>query len=238
MTTGLDYNGYVNQIATLAVVDSSDVNFQTILPQAITYAENRMCRDLDFLNTVKRDSTYSVAAGTRTITVPASTFVTIQQVNLILPAGTTNADTGTRSPLLPTTKEFLDLVYPSVSNSATPTYFAMIDQSTMIVGPWSNSTYYVELVGTYRPNSLSALNTTTFISTYLPDMFIMASMVYVSGYQRNFGRQSDDPSMAQSYENQYQMLMKGAVVEEFRKKFQSGGWTSMSPAVVASPSRG
>jgi len=28
------------------------------------------------------------------------------------------------------------------------------------------------------------------------------------------------------------------MVEEARKKFQSAGWTSMSPAVVATPTRG
>jgi hypothetical protein len=65
----------------------------------------------------------------------------------------------------------------------------------------------------------------------------MASMIFVSGYQRNFGRASDDPAMAQSYEAQYQTLLKGATVEEARKKFESSGWTSQSPAVVSSPSR-
>jgi hypothetical protein len=65
----------------------------------------------------------------------------------------------------------------------------------------------------------------------------MASMVYISAYQRNFGRQSDDPSMAVSYESQYQALVKSATVEEFRKKFAAGGWSSMSPAVVATPGR-
>ena len=29
-----------------------------------------------------------------------------------------------------------------------------------------------------------------------------------------------------------------AMVEEARKKFEAGGWTSMSPAVAATPSRG
>jgi hypothetical protein len=67
---------------------------------------------------------------------------------------------------------------------------------------------------------------------------IMASMVYVSAYQRNFGRQSDDPAMAQSYEGQYQALLKGAAVEEARKKFEASGWSSQSPSPVATPSRG
>jgi hypothetical protein len=85
---------------------------------------------------------------------------------------------------------------------------------------------------------LSATNTTTFISNYLPDVFIMASMIYVSGYQRNFGRANDDPQMAVSYESQYQALLKSALVEEARKKFDASGWSSQSPSPVATPTRG
>ena len=66
----------------------------------------------------------------------------------------------------------------------------------------------------------------------------MASMIFISGYQRNFGRQSDDPQMAQSYESQYLALLKGATVEEYRRKFQASGWTSNSPSPVATSGRG
>lgn len=249
MTTGLSYNGlvagttsYPTQIAELTVVAVDDPNFEAILPQAITYAENRIYRDLDLLSTVKRSSSYTLTAGNRNLEVPAADFVTIQEINVILPAGTSVADNGTRSPLLPTTKEFLNTVYSSVANSAAPQYFAMIDQSNMIVGPWPNNTYSVEITGTFRPASLgngtNGTVNTTFVSLYLPDIFIMATMIYVSGYQRNFGRQSDDPQMAQSYESQYQTLLGGAMIEEARKKFQAAAWTSMSPARIASPTRG
>ena len=85
---------------------------------------------------------------------------------------------------------------------------------------------------------MAASNQTTFISQYLPDLLIMASMVYISAYQRNFGRQSDDPQMAQSYESQYQTLLKSAAVEEARKKFEGPGWTSQSPSPISSPTRG
>jgi hypothetical protein len=68
-------------------------------------------------------------------------------------------------------------------------------------------------------------------------MMIMASMVYISAYQRNFGRQSDDPQMAQSYENQYQLLKNSALVEENRKKYAAAAWTSYSPSPVATPTR-
>ena len=238
MTTGLTYSTYKTQIATLAVVAETDTNFLEVLPQTITYAENRMCRDLDFLSTTVSDTSYSLFAGNRNVTVPAGTFVTIQEANILLPAGATDPETSTRLAMLPTTKEFLNTVYTSISGASVPQYFAMFNQSSFIVGPWPDNNYTVELIGTQRPASLSVDNPETFISLYLPDLFIMASMIYISGYQRNFGRQSDDPSMAQSYESQYKALMSGAMIEEARKKFQSGAWSSMSPALAATSTRG
>ena len=237
MTTGLTYSTYKTQIATLAVVDENDSAFLTILPQMITYAENRMYRDLDFLFTSQSVTGYPLVQGSRSLTVPEGTFVVTEQINIITPAGTINPNLGVRNPCLPVAKEFLDAVYGSSTATGLPKYFTAFNDNIYLVGPFPDQQYYVEIVGTYRPNSLSANNTTTFVSTYLPDVFIMASMVYVSGYQRNFGRQSDDPQMAQSYETQYQTLLKGATVEEARKKFESSGWSSQSPAVVASPSR-
>jgi len=237
MTTGLTYSTYKTQIATLAVVEETDPAFVTILPQMITYAENRMYRDLDFLFTSTAITGYPLVTGSRSLTVPEGTFVVTEQINVITPAGTINPNFGTRNPCLPVAKEFLDAVYGSSTATGLPKYFTAFNDNIFLVGPFPDQQYYVEIVGTYRPASLSSTNTETFISQYLPDVLIMASMVFVSGYQRNFGRQSDDPAMAQSYEAQYQTLLKGATVEEARKKFESNGWTSQSPAVVSSPSR-
>jgi hypothetical protein len=44
--------------------------------------------------------------------------------------------------------------------------------------------------------------------------------------------------MAQSYESQYQTLLRSAGVEENRKKYEGPGWTSQSPSPIASPTRG
>jgi len=247
MTTGLSYNGsvagtnsYVQQIATMAVVEANNPEYLIILPQMITYAENRMYRDLDFLFTSISTTAYGLTAGNRQITVPAGIFVVPEQINLITPSGTSDPNAGTRVPLLPTTKEFLDQVYGSgiSANRGQPKYFAPFGDFTFLVGPYPSVNYTCELIGTYRPDSLSATNPTTFISLYLPDLFIMASMVYVSAYQRNFGRANDDPQMAQSYEGQYQTLLKSALMEENRKKYEAAAWSSQSPSPVATPTRG
>ena len=240
MTTGLTYAQYVTQIATLAVVGESDGAFVEILPQMITYAENRIYRDLDFLFTSTTNSSYALSIGNRSLTITEGTFVVTDQINVITPYTTTNPELGTRVPCLPVTKEFLDTVYNSSSatNRGVPQYFVPFNDNVFLFGPSPDATYTVEIVGTYRPDSLSATETTTFISTYLPDLMIMASMIFVSGYQRNFGRSNDDPQMAVTYESQYKALLIGAEVEEARKKHEGSGWTSQPPAPVASPSRG
>jgi len=235
----MDYNTYVQQIATMAVVPTTDTNFQIILPQMISYAELRMQRDLDFLSTQISNSSYSFTQGNGTLTIPTSQFVVMETFEVI-------DNSGNSSALLPVGKEFIQNVYGTGSTQGLPQYFAVYGGDTattgltsqnMIVGPIPDSTYSVRLTGTVRSAPLSATNTQTYISVYLPDMFIMASMIYISAYQRNFGRLNDDPAMAQTYESQYQGLLKSAMVEENRKKFESAAWTSYSPAPFAAPTR-
>ena len=235
----MDYNTYVQQIATMAVVPTADTNYQIILPQMISYAELRMQRDLDFLSTQISNSSYSFTQGNGTLTIPTAQFVVMQTFEVI-------DGSGNSAPLLPVGKEFIQNVYGAGSTQGLPQYFAVyggdsattgLTSQNMIVGPIPDSTYSVRLTGTVRSAPLSATNTQTYISVYLPDMFIMASMIYISAYQRNFGRLNDDPAMAQTYESQYQGLLKSAMVEENRKKFESAAWTPYSPAPFASPTR-
>jgi len=247
MTTGLTYSQYKTQMALMAVVAEDDPNFVSILPSMITYAENRIYRDLDFLFTSVATINYGLTQGSRSITVPGDIMVVPEQINLITPAGTSNPDLGVRVPLLATTKEFLDAVYGNSQATGQPKYFAPFDDYTFLVGPYPNSSYTCEIIGTYRPDSLSPTSTapglsspqlgTTFISLYMPEIMIMASMVYISAYQRNFGRANDDPSMAITYESQYQTLLKSAMAEENRKKFEAAAWSSQGQSVTATPTR-
>jgi hypothetical protein len=245
---GLTYTTYKTQIAQMAVVAEDDVNFLAILPMMIDYANLRICRDLDLINTsvALHGASYQLTAGSRNLSFPidlgdGTSFVISEQINLIVDATTpTDPDTGTRVPLLPTTKEFLDAVYGSglTANRGQPKYFVPFNETLFLVGPTPAINYYVEVVGTIRPAPISETVPTSFISQYLSDLLVMASMIYISAYQRNFGKESDDPQMAMSYESQYQLLLQSAVGEEARKKFDAAAWSSQAPATVASPTRG
>lgn len=239
MVTGLNWSTYQAQMATLAVVDVSDTNFQSILPAMIDNAELRICQDLDLLYNLQPNTTFTLTAGNRTVAIPPQTFVTIEEVNVITPVGTVNPQSGTRNPCTPVTKEVLDNLWPSSSGATVPNKFAVLGQFNLLFGPWPDQAYSLEIVGTARPASLSSSNTTTFISLNLPHLFIAASMVYISAYQRNFGRAGvDEPQMAVSWESYYQTMLKSSFVEEARKKWEGPAWTSKSPSAAAAPTRG
>jgi len=220
-------------------VDPTTPQFQIMLPGCIDYAEQRIYRELDLLNTVVRNDSATLTTLNRNFSLPTTTngnFITIQGINLVTPAGVATIDTGTRNPLQPTTRDFLDAVWNSATGAALPRLFAMIDQFNIIVGPWPNAAYQVEVIGTIRPNPLSDTNPSTFLTQYLPDLFIAGSMIFASGYQPDFGSQADNPAQAVSWESQYEKLFASANSEELRKKFAGPGWTSMS-SIATPPTR-
>lgn len=225
----LNYTTYVAELANLTVIDSANANFQAIIPNCIDYAELRIQRDLNFLQTVVQDSSTTTASGTRTVTIP-SAFVVVNAVNVI---------TGTsRVPLTPVSRDIIDVLWPDTGQTAVPAIYSMVTQWLMLLGPTPNAAYTLQVIGTQRFPSLSASNTTTFISTYLPDLFLAASMVFMSGYMRDFGAQTDDPKMAQSWENQYEVLKASANDEELRKHLWASSWSPHPVSPAAQPQRG
>lgn len=235
----LTYSSWAGSIANLAQIPASDANFNTMLPNCIDDVEQRLYRTLDLLNTVTRDSSAALTAGLRTFNLPSSigTFYVTEDINVITPAGTSNPDLGTRNTLVPASKEMLDMLWNSSTGSTVPVYFAPITQNQIVVGPWPDQAYQVEVVGTIRPAPLSSTNVTTLLSWYFPDLFVAGSMVFVAGYMKNYGAAVDDPKQGVSWETHFQELLKSASVEEQRKKFASQGWSPKEPAPLATPPR-
>lgn len=234
----MNYTDLVNTIANLTVIQATDPNFVQILPQAITYAEDRLYRELDLLSTVTRDNA-PLTASNRNFTLPQNNgrFVVTNGFNVITPAATTTPDSGTRNQMVPVSRDYLDAVWGSATVTGLPTQYAMITDQTIIVGPWPDQNYTLEVIGVIQPAPLSAANTTTFLSLYLGDLLTAAVMIFMSGYQRDFGAQSDDPTQAISWSSEYDKLFASANVVEMRKKYESGAWSSLSPTPIATPSR-
>ena len=253
-TTPLTYNGYIGQIATLAVVNTQTVSgvaqgvdaaFQSLIPQMLNYSELRIQRDLDLLPSETSNATYSFTQGNNQLAISINDFITLQTVSYV---------NGTKTiPLLPVSKEFLQNIYNDSASLDAPIYYAVYGGDLLtggnttqyvMVGPYPDQAYPVLLTGTIRmPTLYGFANTTqsgvnaTWISTYLPDLLIMASMIYISGFQRNFSKASDDPSMAVSYESQYQALLSGAKAENYRARLEASAWSASSQPPAATPTR-
>lgn len=235
----INYNSYISQISAITVISSNDPNFTIVIPGMIDYAEQRLYREGDFLTTYITDTSTNVVANNRIFNYPTGTgtFLVIDQINIYTPAGATSSN-ALRVPLQVASKQFIDLVYPSNTTAiGVPTYFAPATATYCTLGPIPDQGYNVEVIGTQRPTPLSSNNSSTFLTNTLPDLFIAASMIYMSGYMRNFGSQADDPQMAQSWSGQYDKLFASANVEELRKKYSSQGWQAQNPNQIATPPR-
>lgn len=272
MTTGLTYNQIIQFWAdhiplqtvlgtdgqTLQFVQPTTTTFDTSsrynndIPFVIAYAEGLMYRDpdLDFLATRQSDSSQTTTAGSRYVTIPP-TFIVLERLNLILPAGQVPDSVGSsRVPLIRTSPDVLDTMWPATSTTATPsfglTHWALFtmqepspNTSQVRIGPTPDGDYTAEFKGTFRPAPLQQQATAqTFLTEYLPDLFQVAGLISWSGLMKNYSAAGvpgavDDPQQAVHWMQQYNLLKRGAAVEEARKKSLSSGFGTYSPTPVA-----
>ena len=236
----LTYSSFVTQLANTVVISSADTAFNTQLPNVIDYAEGRIYRDLDLLSVRVTDTSVTCSSGVRTIALSTTqgTLLTVERLNVLTPAGATSSY-ALRVPLYFTSPDYIDAVYPSAqsSNTSTPEFAARVTDTQIILGPTPDAAYGTEVIATIRPNPLSSGNSSTWLTQNVPELFFAAAMISYTGYQRDFGAQSDDPAKAQSWSNQYDLLLKSAAVDSLRAKFMSQGWSPQQPNPIATPPR-
>ena len=241
----LNYATLISEVATITVISSTvlvsgDNNFSGIMDAAIDYAEGRLYRDLDLVSASIVDASVVCSSGVRSVSLSttAGNPLQIDALNLLTSAGTTSSN-ATRIPLVPAARSVIDMVYPSVvsSNCGQPQFFARINDTEVIMGPAPDQAYGLEMQATIRPDPLSASNSSTWLTQNVPELMVAATMIFLSGYMRNFGAESDNPQMAVSWEGQYKALMASAQVDSMRQKFESAAWTAQSPTPLATPPR-
>lgn len=241
----LTYASFVSEVATLSAISSTvlvsgDNNFQGIIDAVIDYADGRCYRDLDLVSASVVDTSVVCSSGVRSISLSTTygTPLQIDTLNLLTSAGTTSSN-ATRVPLVPVARSILDFVYPSAvsSNCAQPQYFARISDTELLLGPVPDQAYGTEAQLTIRPTPLSSGNSSTWLTQNVPELYVAAAMIFVSGYMRDFGSQTDNPQMAQSWEGQYAALLKTAAQDAQRQKFEGPAWTQQSPSPQATPPR-
>lgn len=238
-TTPMTYNTLNTYLQTILVDQAPSADYTTILPAAIQDAENRIYLDMDFLSTRTTWATTKFTAGSRTYTFPTtpSTVMVVQGIAAITPASAATPALGTRNQLEPVSLDFIDSTWPQESITGLPDSWAMLNDASIVVKPTPDQTYPVEITGTFRPNPMSSANQNSYIGNTYPQLLVAACMVFMLGYQRDFGAQSDQPQAALSWETLYQERLKNALAEEQRRKGSSTGWSPFSETPIATPPR-
>jgi hypothetical protein len=257
-TNPLSYNNYIQQMAAMAVVQAaetggvwafSDTALATSTPEMLNYAELRIQRDMNMLASTT-SNTYTLTQGVNVFALPVDDFVTVQTLEICT---TSSGSVVNATPLLPTSKEFIQNCYGGIASANQPQYFAMYGDNfgdeqdsytNILLGPCPNYAYTLRVTGTARSpslyqNAVSGIADTefTYISAYFPDLLVIASMIYITMYQRNFSATSDSPDMGMTYEKQYQALRLGAIGEEDRRKQMGSAWSAYATPTSATPTR-
>jgi hypothetical protein len=236
----MNYIEFVSRLAEGLNSRQTDADFNSLIPATIDGAEQRIYRDLDLLSTIVRDTSATLTANSRNFTLPSSLgrFVVTESMNVFTPVSTTT----NRNQMVPVSREWLDNIWgneqaPSVPS--VPTYYAMISDQQIIVGPAPDAAYTMEVVGTIRPNPMSAANPTTPLSLYLPDLFFASAMTFAVGYQRGVTSPPSEQQQPQvdKWQAQYDKLIASANVEEMRKRYAGPAWTPKQPSTIATPPR-
>lgn len=239
----MQWSDVVTAIGTLLVIPITNpalqtpfnnTDFNNFFPTLTAMAEQRIYRELDFLKTRTEDFTTVLSNTSRNATLP-SQIIVMQSANIITPAGSTPKN-GKRNHVDIVAKDFIDFIWPQeLVNQQLPKYIAQLSDTQLILAPTPDQAYTLEVTGIFRPAPISAANTTTYISLNYPDLMLWACMVIGAGYQRDFGQGSDDPKIAMSWENMYQISKTSALEEEQRRKSQGTNWTPFSATPLSSP---
>lgn len=213
------------------------VDFLELYPQATSYAEGRIYRDLVLLATREQDVSLLTVAGNRTLDISQmdQPVIVPEGVALLTPAGSTLTN-GTREPFDLSSLDVIDMTWPDQSVTLNPAKadwlgrrWALLDDHTVVIAPTPDDAYTVVVTGLFQPAPISAITPVTYLSNQYPDLLTAACMIFLTGaLTHNFGAQADEPRSAVSWEQQYQALKASAMEEEMRRR-------GLTPDVAATP---
>jgi len=209
----------------------TDSNANLWLARAIDFAEQQIYTDMNFLATrqAQSGSSYALVANSRTFTLP-SVCMQIEGVSVISPS-TATPQTGTRNPCEMTSLDFIDMMFPNEQpGTGIPSYWAPKTDQILVFGQTPDQAYPLEITGIFRPTPIAYNNTSTYISLNYPQLLMSAIAVAWTGYQRDYGAQSEDPKLAVSWKQQYQDALAPAIQEEKRRRGLSQESSKTSPA--------
>jgi hypothetical protein len=193
----MTYNELVTNIRNYTEV-GSNVFTEPVINVFITFAENRILRDID-LDVFKLEVTANLTANNKFLTAPTNILT---HRYLIVTSGTDQIFLDFRD------TSFMKEYWPNGATTGIPKYYSVWDENTFYIAPTPSSALAVELGYIYRPPQLSSTNTTTWISTNAPEALFYACLIQAYSYTKG------PPEMMATFDASYKQALQGLGIEQ------------------------
>lgn len=193
----MTYNELVTNIRNYTEV-GSNVFTNAVIDVFITFAENRILRDID-LDVFKLEVTANLTASNRFLSAPSDILT---HRYLIVTSGSDQIFLDFRD------TSFMKEYWPNGALTGIPKYYSVWDQNTFYVAPTPSSALAVELGYIYRPAQLSSANPTTWTSTNAPEALFYACLIQAYSYTKG------PPDMMAAFDASYKQALQGLGIEQ------------------------
>jgi hypothetical protein len=193
----MNYSELLTNVRNYTEVDSN-VFSDAVIDSFITFAENRILRDID-LDVFKREATANMSAANRFLAMPTDILT---HRYIMITSGADQIFLEFRD------QSFMKEYWPDPSSLGVPKYYSVFDQNTFYIAPTPNVAYVTQLGYIARPVQLSSTNTTTWMSTNAPEALLYAVLIQAYSYTKG------PPDMLQYFEKSYMQAIQGLGTEQ------------------------
>jgi len=219
----MTYDELVTNIRNYTEV-GANVFSDSVINTFITMAENRILRDID-LDVFKLEVTGNMSDNNRFLTAP-SDLLTHRYMLLTDPV------TGDQVFLDYRDTSFMKEYWKDQSATGVPKYYSTWDQSTFYVAPTPAIAYSVELGYIRRPEQISSIQPTTWISTKAPEALLYACLIQAYSYTKG------PDNLLSYFENSYKQAIQGLGIEQQGRRRRDEYRDGMARLPIKSPSPG
>ncbi len=168
-------------------LEEDEATFVDNIPVFVKLAEERIYRAVQ-LQALQKNSTTTLTTGDQYLTLPDDFWSPLEFAVI---------DTGAQYFLYPKDVSFIRAAYPTVSSTGRPRYYAMFNDTTLIMGPTPDEDYDVEMHYVHKPESIVTA-TTTWLGTNGEQALLHGSIVEAYKYLKG------DKDMMDAYEQGFQ----------------------------------
>ena len=193
----MTYSELVTNIRNYTEV-GANVFTDAVINVFITFAENRILRDID-LDVFKLEVSGNLTASNKFLSAPSGILT---HRYIMVTSGTEQIFLEFRD------TSFMKEYWPNGATTGIPKYYSVWDEDTFYIAPTPSSAFAVELGYIYRPTQLSSTNTTSWISTNAPEALFYACLIQAYSYTKG------PPDMMATFDASYKQALQGLGIEQ------------------------